>query len=58
MRGPEPSPEALRRVAAIVAALVAADRGAVAVRVRPVWPEPGPWTWLGRREAMQGGGRW
>ena len=56
--GAEPTPEALRRVAAIVAALLACEGGAVAVRVRPMWPELGPWTWLARRDGMQGGGRW
>ena len=56
----EPTAEARRRVAAVVAALVASeDPGVgVVVRVRTIWPEPGPWTWVGRRDAMRGGGRW
>jgi hypothetical protein len=47
-------------VAAIVAALVAQERGGrvAAVRWRSVWPDPSPWRLIGRQQSMRGGWPW
>jgi len=52
-----PAPEV---VAAIVAALVAQERGGrvAAVRWRSVWPDPSPWRLIGRQQSMRGGWPW
>jgi hypothetical protein len=52
-----PAPEV---VAAMVAAVVALERGGrvAAVRWRSVWPDPSPWRLIGRQQSMRGGWPW
>ncbi|MGC8489472.1 MAG: hypothetical protein ACP5QO_14825 [Clostridia bacterium] len=52
-RAPDP-----RVVAAIAAVLAVLEEVPVQIRVRPLWPDPGPWRLVGRRDSMRGGWPW
>jgi len=52
-----PDPRVVAAIAAVLAA-VAGSEDAPVVRVQPLWPDPGPWRLVGRRESMRGGWPW